>query len=294
MTNVRRSSRYVSWLAIAFGIAGLLTCPPLAVAADDDTDRGRVVPLVRAHAHNDYEHDRPLLDALDNGFCNVEADIFLIEGQLLVAHSILEVRKSRTLAKLYLDPLAERVKSNGGRVYRDGPEFALMIDLKSKAEPTYKALAKELAGYSEMLTTVRGGKAERRAVNIVLSGNRPHALVAAEEQRFVGIDGRMSDLDSDAPAHLMPWLSDNWSNHFKWNGRGAMPADELAKLTDTVKRTHARGRKLRFWAAPDRAEAWQALDNAGVDLINTDDLPGLSKFLREREAAKQAKETTKE
>ena len=26
------------------------------------------VPLVHVHAHNDYEHKRPLLDALDHGF----------------------------------------------------------------------------------------------------------------------------------------------------------------------------------------------------------------------------------
>jgi hypothetical protein len=37
-------------------------------------------PLTSAHAHNDYEHSRPLLDALDNGFCSVEADIWLTNG----------------------------------------------------------------------------------------------------------------------------------------------------------------------------------------------------------------------
>ena len=43
-------------------------------------------PLAGAHAHNDYEHPRPLLDALSHGFQSVEADIFLIDDQLLVAH----------------------------------------------------------------------------------------------------------------------------------------------------------------------------------------------------------------
>ena len=43
-------------------------------------------PLIQAHSHNDYEHQRPLLDALDCGFCSVEADIYLVEGKLLVAH----------------------------------------------------------------------------------------------------------------------------------------------------------------------------------------------------------------
>jgi hypothetical protein len=247
--------------------------------------KSTVKPLVHAHAHNDYAHERPLLDALDNGFCNVEADIFLVDGELLVAHSIFEVRKSRTLAALYLEPLAERVKKNSGRVYPDGPEFTLMIDLKSEAEATYRALAKELAKYAEMLTVVRDGKVERRGVNIVLSGNRPHALVAAEKVRYVGIDGRMGDLDSDTPADLMPWVSDNWANHFKWDGRGEMPAAERAKLDDYVRRAHARDRKLRFWASPDRLDTWRTLSAAGVDLINTDDLAGLARFLREKTAS---------
>src|SRR4030095_12119754 len=45
-------------------------------------------PLLRAHAHNDYEHTRPLLDALEQGFCSVEADIYLIDGELRVAHDL--------------------------------------------------------------------------------------------------------------------------------------------------------------------------------------------------------------
>jgi hypothetical protein len=43
----------------------------------------RVSALEHAHAHNDYLHQRPLLDALDHGFCSVEADIFLVDGELL-------------------------------------------------------------------------------------------------------------------------------------------------------------------------------------------------------------------
>src|SRR5688500_5296112 len=57
----------------------------------------QAVPLTNAHAHNDYEHPRPLLDALDRGFCSVEADIHLVEGRLLVAHDRDKVRPERTL-----------------------------------------------------------------------------------------------------------------------------------------------------------------------------------------------------
>ena len=245
-------------------------------------DRPSVKPLPRAHAHNDYEHRRPLLDALDHGFCNVEADVYLVGERLLVAHDAIKLRPERTLAALYLEPLRQRIKQNGGRVYRDGPPFTLMIDFKTEAETTYKALDTLLSDYADILSTVRDGKVESKAVSIVISGNRPIKTLTAAKNRYAGFDGRLGDLESDAPAHLMPWISDNWRNHFRWRGEGPMSDEEKGKLAEVVKQAHARGRKLRFWAAPDNAAAWNQFVAGGVDLINTDDLAGLSRVLGER------------
>ena len=92
----------------------------------------------------------------------MEADIFLVDGQLLVGHVPAELKPERTLQALYLDPLRRRVQDNGGRVYRNGPPFTLMIDVKTDAERTYAALAKVLAGYGDMLSSVRNGVVEER------------------------------------------------------------------------------------------------------------------------------------
>src|SRR5262245_13194145 len=107
------------------------------------------VPLTCLHAHNDYEHKRPLLDALDHGFCSIEADIYLIDGKLFVAHERREVRPERTLQALYLDPLRERVYQNGGRVYPNGPEVTLLIDLKSDWTQIYPVLRNVLKDYAD-------------------------------------------------------------------------------------------------------------------------------------------------
>jgi glycerophosphoryl diester phosphodiesterase len=61
-----------------------------------------------------------------------------------------------------------------------------------------------------------------------------------------------------------------------------MPEFEQARLKEIVTKAHAKGRRVRFWGAPDRKEFWQAMRAAGVDLINTDDLAGLSRFLSEK------------
>ncbi len=248
-------------------------------------EKAPVAPLAQAHAHNDYLHERPLLDALDHGFTSVEADIFLVDGKLLVAHKAREIKPDRTLEKLYLEPLRARVRAGGGSVYPGGGPFHLLIDLKSPAEPTYAALAKVLAEYSDIISAVRDGKVESKPVNVVISGNRPKQTLAAEKLRYAGLDGRLSDLDSKDPVHLLPLVSDSWAAHFKWKGVGPLGDAERKKLTDAVGKAHARGRRIRFWATPESVDAWRELQSAGVDMINTDDLAGLEAFLRANPAA---------
>lgn len=241
-----------------------------------------VQPQPQAHAHNDYHHPRPLLDAMSHGFCSVEADVFAIDGELLVAHDRVDAKPGRTLQKLYLDPLRAAVRANGGRVYKSVPTFTLLIDFKSAAEPTYQVLRDLLADYRDILVRQQDGRELPGPVSIVISGNRPFDLIAADEQRMVGIDGRLKDLDSDMSADLMPLISDNWMLHFRWDGTGEMPAAERVKLRQAVKKAHDAGRRIRFWATPENEMVWNELAAAGVDHINTDQLARLEEFLRSR------------
>lgn len=239
-------------------------------------------PLPQAHAHNDYEHKRPLLDALDHGFCSVEADIYFTNGALLVAHDADKVDPKRTLEALYLEPLRQRVKQNGGNVYSNGPSLMLLIDFKTEAKSTYAALRPVLEKYRDMLTQFTATETRTGAVTVVLSGNRPINTVAAERERLVGIDGRLPDLDESPSPHLVPLVSDNWTKYFQWRGQGALSENERAELNAFVGRAHAAGHKVRFWAVPDTEAGWRAMREAGVDLINTDNLAGLQKFLSTR------------
>ena len=239
-------------------------------------------PLPQAHAHNDYEHPRPLLDALENGFCGVEADIHLVGGELLVAHDPEDVQPGRTLENLYLAPLWELVKEHRGRAYPGGPSVMLLIDLKTEAEPTYRALKPVLEKYRAMLTHFEPGNIQTNAVTVVLSGNRPRELLMQEDHRLAAYDGRLTDLQANLPASFAPLISDNWRNQFTWEGSGPIPASEREKLERLVNEAHRQGKKIRFWAVPDQPSAWEVLADAGVDLINTDRLGELRKFLEAR------------
>ncbi|MFI6308291.1 phosphatidylinositol-specific phospholipase C/glycerophosphodiester phosphodiesterase family protein [Amycolatopsis thailandensis] len=263
----------------------------LATAPASAHERG-VRPLPQAHSHNDYEHTRPLQDALDQGFTSVEADIYLVDGQLLVAHDLADTRPDRTLESLYLEPLRKRVLANHGGVYRQRQEFQLLIDVKGDANSTYAALEKRLYDprYSFLFSLYAFGHVQKRAVTAVLSGGRPKDVMLGQRFRLAFYDGRIkdeNDLGIGSDPRVTPLVSDSWTGLFTWTGAGPFPAEEGAKLHKMVKDAHAAGQRVRFWATPDtagpaREALWKELVAAGVDHLNTDDLPGLANFLRAR------------
>jgi hypothetical protein len=195
--------------------------------------QAQVTPLDRAHAHNDYAHQRPLLDALDAGFCSVEADVYLVDGDLWVAHDREDLKSTRRLTNLYLDPLLQRARNYG-----------------------------------------------------VISGNRPTELLASETHRLAFIDGRFKDMDDNKAApDLIPWISENWTDHFVWNGRGTMTEGEEVKLKHIIGKAHEQGRKIRFWSTPETGAFWRKAHGMGVDFINTDRLKRLRSILLEIESS---------
>ena len=268
-----------------------LTALTGAAAPSSATSAPEVVlgePHAAAHAHNDYEHDRPLLDALKHGFTSVEADVWLVDGELRVAHDLVDTRAGVSLESLYLDPLDELVRQQGNSIYPgwDG-SLQLLIDIKSDGESTYAAIEKELAEHPRLMTRFAKGNVTEGPVTAVISGNRPLATMQAAEKRFGFYDGRSADLASGPAAELMPLVSDNWTKLFTWQGVGPMPETERAKLHAYVEAAHAKGYRVRFWATPDQAGSardavWTELHNAGVDHINTDDLAALDAFLGAR------------
>lgn len=241
------------------------------------------------HAHNDYEHAKPLVEALDAGARSVEADVHVIDGELLVAHDAKQVVPDRTLRSLYLEPLRRRITSHGGSVYGDGRSVVLLVDFKGDADATYAVLRPQLAEHASMFTRYsREGKVECGPVTVVLTGNQPsREKISAEPTRLVAFDGALADLDRDpAPSpDLVPLVSANWKQVFKWNGRGTAPDAEVRRLQAFADKSRAQGRTLRFWGAPDTPAMWRTLLDCHVDWVNTDKLADVAKFLRPDHAA---------
>jgi hypothetical protein len=239
------------------------------------------IPLPNAFAHNDYWNKHPLHDALENGYTNIEADVFLRGNNLIVAHFNPYFKQHRNLEKLYLQPLLEAVLDNGGRVYPDyNKPITLLIDIKTEANETYKALKPLLEKYKSILTSYDNGVITERAVTVVLSGHKPYDLLKNESTRLVFVDKDLrKGIRDTVGTNIYTMASCKYSKLIKWNGYGKLPEDQKDRLVEYVNMAHSRGEKVRLWASPENKAVWSELLKCGVDLINTNQLIALKKFL---------------
>lgn len=266
--------------AVAVRIAAMLLIFLAAIIAPVCAN-AQSEPLARGFAHNDYKHHHPLFDALDNGFANIEADVFLQHNKLIVAHFCPLFRFGSNLEKLYLKPLHERVLENAGKVFEnyDHPVI-LMIDIKTGANETYRELEKLLNKYSDMLTSYHNGVVTEGAVTVVLSGHKPYKLLESENDRFAFIDEDLRRVSNDTTANnVFTMASCKYSKLLSWSGKGPIPLWQRQRLCNFVAMAHRIGSKVRLWASPDNKVVWNELLSCGVDLINTDKLASLRDYL---------------
>ncbi|WNG56341.1 hypothetical protein F0U59_17405 [Archangium gephyra] len=236
--------------------------------------------LVYAHSHNDYEQDRPLLDALDQGFYSVEADIFFDGGRLSVAHNAWK-RSKGTLQKLYLAPLQARVDALGS-VHGDGLPFTLWVELKEGPREMIDALHALLEQYP-MLTRFQDGEILPGKVTVVLTGNaRGKADFVTRFPRRNAVRDS-NDYSPDDPPADGGWryYALHWTRYLSSSSTGKLDDAQRARLACIVENAHASGRKVRFYGSPNHPDAWKAALESGVDFINTDDLQGLRSFLEQ-------------
>ena len=239
-----------------------------------------LIPLLNAHAHNDYAQPNPLKGALEQGFCSIEADVFLVDGKLLVGHDRKDLRPDRTLVNMYLKPLAKQVRTHGGTVYGSKAEMILLVDIKQDGKAVYEQLQKDLKPYHKILSGFDHKKTRKRAITVILSGDRPIAEVAAQESRWVFIDGRKENLGGDR--NLYPIVSESFLPLFSYLGKGPFGDANDQALSAYVEQAHSAGQKVRFWATPETPSMWSLLWSHKVDLIGTDKQAELATFLKSK------------
>ncbi|WP_010135475.1 alkaline phosphatase [Ochrovirga pacifica] len=214
---------------------------------------------IRIQSHNDYLQKTPFWTAFTSGLNVIEADVFLQHGQLMVAHTASEIHSEATFDKLYLQPL-DQISSKAEDLHKD---FTLLIDVKSEAIQTLKAIHKELEKYPQIVAHPH--------INFVISGNRPASNTYHTYPKYISFD--YQELDADlAPRDLkkVAMVSTSFKDYSEWNGKGRLTHQDYNKVTSAIRKGKRFGKPFRFWATPDSKTAWRIFIELGVDVINTD------------------------
>lgn len=220
----------------------------------------------RTHSHNDYEQARPFKHAFEQGFHSIEADVWLVDGKLLVGHDKQDLREERTLESLYLAPLHKALRNKKNK--RTVP-LQLLIDIKSEANATLEAL-----------TTLLGKWQNRLPANKVIfsiSGNRPPIDRYASYPTYIQFDGRPGNTYKPEALAKVALISDSYANYLI---KGTQTPD-TARMRKAVNAAHALGKPFRFWAHPDNEEGWMNMTKIGADFINTDHIDQLAAFMKQ-------------
>jgi hypothetical protein len=234
-----------------------------------------------AYSHNDYEQANPLGDALALGFRGVEADVFLIDGELRVGHDRRAAEAGATFDALYLAPLAS-VAARCGSITGDARPFLLTIELKEESQAAHDSLVALLGRHRSLLVPSESASGRAWMVEAVLVGWHPpldqlgdeagvlfgvqHALVTPDPIALGSLDRSVRLLSLDYGKTMGRW----WTTTVK--RRRWLDALRVAKAASP-------GRLLRVHNVPASRGVYAALLAEGVDLIGTKELDASRRLL---------------
>ncbi|WP_289662128.1 alkaline phosphatase [Flavobacterium panacagri] len=223
------------------------------------------------HSHNDYESKLPFYGAYSNETGVIEADVFLVNNELFVAHTSKEIASYNTLKSMYLEPLSNKLKTLEGKAYPSNKPLILMIDIKSDADSTLKMIAQQLKMYPDIISN--------KNIKVVISGNRPLPSLWTTYPNFIYFDGRLNENYTADQLARVEMISEDLHEITVWNGKGALTQPDSEKIQATIKKVHDQNKKIRFWATQDNVNTYMTLMNLKVDFIGTDKVAELTQFI---------------
>ena len=235
--------------------------------------------LLPAYSHNDYRNRHPLEDALALGFQGVEADYLLIDGELRVGHGRGDAMRGRTLERLYLEPLRDRLRRCGW-IQPNQKRFLLTIEDKQRERQGYEVLREKLAQYGDLT----GTSAQPGPVRVVLVGwHPPLSEIARESLQFSTVQARLTRTGLQVPAGdtgLIGLVSLDYGKTMQWKGRGLLSSRDRQVLQHIAAARRALpGRLVRAYDVPLNRDVYRLLLRSGVDLIGTKKLEKSSAML---------------
>ncbi len=224
-----------------------------------------------SHSHNDYEQKLPFETAHNLGFDSIEADLYLKDNEIFVAHDWDKINPERTFKNLYLNPLLSKIKDNNGYPYPNKKPMILLLDFKKEGRELMKALFEQL----------KPNKKELKNIKIVISGDMPPPTEFKKYDKFFFFDGRKNFIYSKKEFKRVAFVSSSFLDFGKyWMGKTPTQDETFKKIELFVQEMHSKGKIVRLWATPNAVLGYETLQKLKVDIIGTDDLMLLSDYLK--------------
>ncbi|KAL2829251.1 PLC-like phosphodiesterase [Aspergillus cavernicola] len=207
------------------------------------TDVSRDIFPARCHSHNDYWRRVPLYSALQAGCVGVEADVWLFDDELFVGHSIASLTPTRTLQRMYIDPLMKVLRRQNPTTHfhptpdepRNGVfdtdpsrSLILLIDFKTDGEEAFSYVQAQLSPLRESgyLTYYNGTGIVNGPVTVVGTGNAPFNRIAANT--------KYRDIFFDAPLDRLVDNVDRIDPSARLEERADNAGQGLSGISDAV------------------------------------------------------------
>lgn len=236
------------------------------------------ISQIKIHSHNDYLRPRPFYDALEAGAWSIEADVFVIDSRLCVAHTDKEINRKKTLDKLYLEPMLKYCLSLSGRLSQFPKPYMpiVMIDIKTNHIDALLLLTKKL---ERMRKKLRKNRISFMPL-FVISGDRPDPASFSNYPSYIQFDARPYEMYDSISLSKIAFISDQYLKYSRWNGTGELPSSDSLIIANLVHEVHLLNKPVRLWNTPDTPAAWKALSETGIDIINTDQPKTCAYFFR--------------
>jgi alkaline phosphatase len=223
---------------------------------------------VNGHSHNDYFQKKPFKVAFMAGMGSIEADVILKKNELYVAHCRFNIKSENTLNTLYIQPIVQAVRQG-----ETCEPIQFLIDIKSNSVKTLAEIVRQLEQYPDVFN-------EKSLVKVIISGRRPKSCTWKDYPSFIQFDGRPYERYTPDAWQRIALISDKFKNYTSRWHKSIDCLHVFNKMENRVGLTHGEGKKIRFWATPDKPKAWRILMQMGVDYICTDKPQDLRRFLR--------------
>lgn len=245
-----------------------------------------IIPLRIAHSHNDYLRNIPVFDALSNGFCSIEADIYFRKNDLYLGHN---TPSNKLFKDVYLTPLKKIISVNkNGMIYKNTNKLQLckyvdlIIDFKDDdSYPAWNLLEKYLKEYNIFQCYNNHYIVKDGPIRIILSGNHPKISDILKVKHCSVVDIKYDDLKNGnytmEEKNIIGQINTQWK-------RGWEMDDKYVKNIVKMSKTNGINASVRFWGIKEYNtnflfKMWDFLLKNGVDRIGTDNLTLLKIYL---------------